>query len=119
MTMEGGNLAARKILENGAKRPTAVYFPIYLMAVAALPVFHLAGIKIPDMLEIMTFGNQEIVKYTVPSLSTVDLPIEDMAGACVRLVKGMLTGIEQSSRSILFETPFIFRESCGGFLHEL
>ena len=119
MTMEGGNAAARKIVEGGGGLPTAMFFPIGIMAVAALPVFHKAGIRIPDRMEILTYGDHDSEKYSVPSLSTVKLPVEEMADACIRLVMGRILDPAAPPKSIVFETPFIFRESCGGFGYEL
>jgi len=119
MSMEGGNSAARRIVEGGGRMPTAIFFPIGIMAVAALPVFHRAGIRIPDDLEIVTYGDHEAEKYSVPSLTTVKLPVEEMASACVRLVMGLIQDPGSKPKSVVFETPFIFRESCGGYVREL
>jgi len=119
MSMEGGNSAARRIVEGGGRVPTAMFFPIGIMAVAALPVFHRASIRIPDDLEIVTYGDHEAEKYSVPSLSTVKLPVEEMAAACIRLVMGLIQDPGVGPKSVVFETPFIFRESCGGFIREL
>jgi len=116
MTMEGGNIAARRMLEAGSEPPTAVFFSISTMAVAALPVFHQAGIRIPDRMEIMTYGDHEIERYTFPSLSTVKLPVEEMAQACIRLVIDSIRGLRDEPASLVYETPFVFRESCGGFV---
>ena len=118
MTMEGGNIAARRMLEADGDPPTAVFFSISIMAVAALPVFHQAGIKIPDDMEIMTYGDHEIERYTFPSLSTVKLPVEEMAQACIRLVIERIRGMRDEPASLVFDTPFVFRESCGGFVKQ-
>jgi LacI family transcriptional regulator len=119
MSMEGGNSAARRIVEGGGKLPTAVFFPLGIMAVGALPVFHRASIRIPDDLEIVTYGDHEAEKYSVPSLTTVKLPVEEMAAACIRLVMDLIQNQTVKPKSLVFETPFIFRESCGGFIREL
>jgi len=118
MTMEGGNAAAKKIVEGGGPLPTAMFFPLGLMAVAALPEFHRAGIRIPDEMEILTYGDHDAERYSVPSLSTVKLPVEEMAAACIRLAMGRILDPSAKPKSLVFETPFIFRESCGGFEHE-
>lgn len=118
-TMEGGNIAASKIVKSGGELPTAMFFPLGIMAVAALPVFHRAGIRIPEDMEILTYGDHDIEKYSVPSLSTVKLPVEEMAAACIRLVMGRILDATGEPKSIVYETPFIFRESCGGFGHEI
>src|SRR5690606_23429674 len=119
MIMEGGNIAASKIIENETALPSAIYFPLGLMAVAALPQFHRAGVKIPDQMEVLTYGDSEAEKYSVPSLSTVKLPVEEMSTACIRLALGIIHDNSINSKSIVFETPFIFRDSCGGFKHEI
>lgn len=119
MSMEGGNAAARRIVEGGGTMPTAVFFPLGTMAVAALPVFHHAGIRIPHDMEIVTYGDHEAERYSVPSLSTVKLPVEEMAAACLRLVMGLIQDPGTKPKAIEFDTPFIFRESCGGFVREL
>lgn len=115
MTMEGGNAAAKKIVEGGGVLPTAMFFPLGLMAVAALPELHRAGIRIPGEMEILTYGDHDAEKYSVPSLSTVKLPVEEMAAACIRLVMERILDPSAQPNSLVFETPFIFRESCGGF----
>ena len=89
------------------------------MAVAALAEFHRAGIVIPDQMEILTYGDHDAEKYSVPSLSTVKLPVEEMAAACIRLVMGRILDPSGKPKSLEFETPFIFRESCGGFGYEM
>ncbi len=115
MTMDGGNAAAKKIVENGADLPTAIFFPLGLMAVAALPVFHRAGIRIPEQMEILTYGDHDTEKYSVPSLSTVKLPVEEMAVGSIRLVMQRILDPTTAPQSLVYETPFIYRESCGDF----
>lgn len=119
MTMEGGNAAAKKIVEGGGDLPTAIFFPMGLMAVAALPEFNRAGIVVPDKMEILTYGDHDAEKYSVPSLSTVKLPVEEMAAACIRLVMGRILDPSSKPKSLQFDSPFIFRESCGNFGYEL
>src|SRR5690606_25874039 len=113
MTMEGGNVAVKKIIGEGGELPTAMFFPLGLMAVAALPEFLRTGIQIPDMMEILAYGDHAAEKYSYPSLSTVKLPVEEMAAACIRLVMGRILDPSSKPKSLVFETPFIFRESCG------
>ncbi|HIW34312.1 MAG TPA: LacI family transcriptional regulator [Candidatus Paenibacillus intestinavium] len=115
MTMEGGNAAAKRIVEGVSDLPTAIFFPLGLMAVGALPEFHRAGVRIPDMMEILTYGDHDAEKYSIPSLTTVKLPVEEMAAACIRLVMSRILDCSSEPKSLVFDTPFIFRESCGGF----
>lgn len=113
MTMEGGNEAVKRLISDGGELPTALFFPLGLMAVAALPELHRAGIRIPDMMEIVTYGDHDAEKYSFPSLTTVKLPVEEMAAECIRLAIERILEPTSQPKSLVFETPFIFRESCA------
>jgi len=115
MTMAGGNAATKRILESGEPLPTAMYYPLGPMAVAALPEFYRAGVAIPEQMEILTYGDHDAESYSVPSLSTVKLPVEEMAEGCIRLVMARVLDTSAKPTAVPFETPFVFRESCGGF----
>lgn len=70
MSMEGGNAAARRIVEGGKPLPTALYFPLSPMAVAALPVFHHAGIRIPQVHPAYAFRKGKRTRTRRPPVST-------------------------------------------------
>lgn len=111
MSMLGGQIAAG-MLTALSEPPTALFFPNGIMAVGALPVLHRAGIRIPEELEIVTYGDSEHERFTLPALSSQILPVETMASACVDVLMGILKGQLQAPHAERFETPFVFRESC-------
>ncbi|MFC4098252.1 LacI family DNA-binding transcriptional regulator [Paenibacillus xanthanilyticus] len=111
MSMLGGQEAASSLMES-SELPTALFFPNGIMAVGALPVLHRAGVRIPEEMEIITYGDSEHERFTLPALTSLILPVEDMASACVDLLMGILQGQLQAPHAERFETPFVFRESC-------
>ena len=84
------------------------------IAFGALNAFHKNGVSIPDDLEIICVGNgiRDVEEYSIPSLSVVSLPMENMAGACLhRLVKAM-DEFDFNPDSTNFPVEYIARESC-------
>jgi DNA-binding LacI/PurR family transcriptional regulator len=65
-----GQEAARWIASlKGKDRPTAVFFGNYLMAMGALAEFHDQGIRIPDDLAVVIFGDLPQLEYVRPRLT--------------------------------------------------
>jgi LacI family transcriptional regulator len=115
-TGEGGYHAVQQLLKSG-KLPSAVFFINDLMAAGGLAAFHEAGIRIPEDMEVMGHDNHDHSRFTIPSLSTVHLPEEEMAAACVNTLLDLLENKIEGPVSITFETSQVIRLSCGGFEH--
>lgn len=65
-----GQEAARWIASlKGKERPTAVFFGNYLMAMGALAEFHDRGIRIPDDMAVVIFGDLPQLEYVRPRLT--------------------------------------------------
>lgn len=114
---ELGGYQAAKALLNRDRLPSALFFLSDQMALGALKAFHEAGIRIPEDLEIIGHDNSENTPYTVPSLSTIHLPVEEMASVCIKTLLDIVTNNIKDPVSIRFDTSFVFRQSCGGFDH--
>jgi LacI family transcriptional regulator len=106
-----GRALAGKMLETG-KVPTAVFIQHDLVALGALDVFCGKGIRMPEDLEVIVYGNNESLEVHSPSVTTVQYPTEDIARECITVMAELLDkpGAEPVRR--ILETPFVFRESC-------
>jgi LacI family transcriptional regulator len=113
-TGEGGYNAAKELLKS-KELPTAVFFINDTMAAGGLAAFHEAGVKIPDDIEVMSHDNHDHTRFTIPSLSTVHLPEEEMAAACMNTLLDLIGNKVEEPVSLTFETTQIIRQSCGGF----
>jgi len=109
--IEEGRALAGKMLETG-KVPTAVFIQHDLVALGALDVFCGKGIRMPEDLEVIVYGNNESLEVHSPSVTTVQYPTEDIARECITVMAELLDkpGAEPVRR--ILETPFVFRESC-------
>jgi len=111
---KGGYHAAKELLMK-QDLPSAIFFLSDHMAAGALAAFHEAGICIPRDIEVIGHDNYELTQFTVPSLSTVHLPVEDMASSCVNTLLYLIENKVDKPVSVSFDTRFVFRNSCGDF----
>jgi LacI family transcriptional regulator len=91
LTEEGGFLAMRGLL--GIRRPpTAVVASSFAAAVGAMSAIAVAGGRVPDDVSIVAFHDAPIGEYLNPRLTTVRMPLAQMAEAAVdtlcRLIEG-------------------------------
>lgn len=70
------------------------------------------GEKLPRLIAVGN-GPEESDAFSIPSLSVVYLPMEDMARECIQLVLGQLDGRIAAPESRLLPIEYVPRESCG------
>lgn len=84
-THEGGQRAARRLLETGPL-PTAVFAANDLVAVGAMGVFESAGITVPDDISVVGFDDSQIAQLDLVQLTSVRQPVEDFGTEAVSLL---------------------------------
>lgn len=50
--------------------------------------------------------------WVVPSLSTVHLPVDEMAAASISLLDELIQHKTEEHKNLLFDTKLVIRESC-------
>jgi LacI family transcriptional regulator len=111
----GGYHAIQQLLESGDDLPTALFSVSDQMSVGALMALSEAGKTVPDDVEIVGHDDDEVTRFTIPTLSTVHLPVEEMAAECVKILTDLMQHKSQSAEPKLFEPHLVIRKSCGGF----
>ena len=81
-TKNGGFDATSKLMQLD-NPPDAIAAPTDYMAVGALEYLLKNGYNVPGDVAVMGFNNQEITKHTSPALSTVSLPINELAKTAI------------------------------------
>lgn len=109
----GGYTAAKQLFATGGDLPTAIFATSDQMAVGILHALHELGIRVPEQVELIGHDNESVTRFTVPSLSTVHLPVEEMAKECVKLLADMMQHKSGHKVDKLFETSIVVRETCG------
>src|SRR5579871_6514784 len=95
---EGGKLALLRLLEL-SPRPTAIVIWSLAAAVGALSGASERGVAIPDELSVVGFHDAPIAAYLQPPLTTVRLPLGEMAEESVRVLLGLIQGSKDGNRS--------------------
>ena len=109
-SMYHGSLAARYLLEEGL--PDCIAAASDQLAIGAL--HSLRGVAIPETLELISVGNgdRQLQQFTQPSLSVIELPMEDMARRCFAMLMRCLAG--ETPASEIMPVRFVGRETTLG-----
>jgi LacI family transcriptional regulator len=85
------------------------------IALGALKALHRHQVAVPKQLEIISVGNAypDLSRYSIPSLSVMSLPMEEMAAACLMILCQHITSFDTAVISQQLEVRYIARESCG------
>jgi LacI family transcriptional regulator len=93
--------------------PTAVIAYTHYMAVRLLRLLWDAGLKVPDDMSVSTFTNVFPTETTIPPLTTVALPTEEMGRAAAGMVVEQLKndGATERKRLVLEESLIVRRST--------
>lgn len=108
---EEGKIAAKRMIEEDSV-PTAIFFQNDSAALGALSVFSEHGIRIPEDIEIIVYGNNESLEINKPSVTTVNYPTQEITRECVTVMANILDMPGTGPIRRIIDTPFVFRESC-------
>ncbi len=78
-TFDSGYAAARQLLTLRKGAFSAVFCANDVMAMAAIQYFTQAGVCVPQDLSVMGYDDAEIATYTTPGLTTVHVPLREVA----------------------------------------
>ncbi|NOU95956.1 LacI family DNA-binding transcriptional regulator [Paenibacillus sp. LMG 31456] len=112
---DGGYEAIRSLLENSSNLPTSLFILSDRMAVGALMGLNEAGKIVPDDIEIVGHDDDDVARFTIPTLSTVHLPVEEMASECVNMLVGLMHHRITTPITKVFDTHIVTRKSCGSY----
>jgi len=93
------------------QRPTAIFAANDLSAIGTMDVAHDLGIAMPDELSVIGFDNVPESALTSPPLTTVAQPIQEMGGAALRLLVGILGGTSDPGSHLRLPTELVVRAS--------
>lgn len=108
---ETAYLEARRLAVSG-RLPTALFSSNDDMAIAALEAFAEHGVSVPDQISLVGFDDVELASRIHPKLTSVKLPIGDMAKAAVEKVIGLCNADEPTFSTVSFPSRLVVRDSC-------
>ncbi|MEY3670846.1 MAG: hypothetical protein RI904_503 [Pseudomonadota bacterium] len=98
-----------------SKSATAVFCGSDLIAIGVLRVARAAGLTIPGDLSIVGFDDIPWAEYCTPTLTTIEMPVDEMAAEAVDALLRKIDGESDSNRRVVFNVNLIVRESTAQF----
>jgi DNA-binding LacI/PurR family transcriptional regulator len=105
----GFAMAARLVAMN--PRPTGVVTVNDMLAMGLLAGLHQAGLRVPEDLSVVGMDGLSIAAFTNPSLTSVAMPLAEMADAMVRRAVERSRQPELPAVNLMFQPTLIARHS--------
>lgn len=106
--------ATQKLLQY-KKRPTAIFVMSSGQALGTIQALKDANLSVPEDVEVLTYGDNEMFEYFSPSISSVHIPIESLAENTLNLLILIIKNEIEMPMSRMLLAEYAFRDSCGGF----
>ena len=108
-TMKNGYQATKSLIESGADF-TALFCISDVLAIGALRAFADSGIRVPEDVSVAGFDGQEISEFSVPSLTTLSQPLDDISEETIRLIFDLIEE-KRGHKHLIFPGELIVAES--------
>jgi LacI family transcriptional regulator len=105
-----GALAADRIFRQHP-RVTGIFASTFAIATGVLRAARLAGVRIPDDVSLVALHDSELADYLTPALTTVRLPVDEMAARAVDLLVELIDGGGPAGAMLRTAPALITRES--------
>ncbi|PWB53916.1 MAG: hypothetical protein C3F13_08420 [Anaerolineales bacterium] len=113
LTSSGGYLATKRMLSI-PDPPDAIVCINDETAFGVLHAAHEMDLQIGRDLAVAGFDGVQASRYTEPPLTTLDIPIYDIARQLVRMLISEIHGIVIPERRVVYQPKLLIRESTGG-----
>lgn len=110
---ESGYAQMKQLLASG-QTFSAVFVASDVVAFGAMAAIREAGLRIPQDIAMVGFDDVMLSRYVDPSLTTVHLPVIDLALRASEMVVQLIRGDQPEQRQVLLEATLQIRKSCGG-----
>lgn len=114
-TMESGYLCMIDLLDSQVPF-SAAFVASDTLALGAKAAMCERGLKVPKDVALVGFDDLPIARYMDPPLTTVHLPVADLARRASEVLISVMNGDINECQSIMLDTRLIVRESSGGKL---
>jgi len=112
-TEAGGFEAMQQLLEL-RRPPTAVVAASFASAVGVMSAVTTTGLRVPDEISVIGFHDAPVAAYLNPPLSTVRMPLAEMAAAAVETLVRLIDGKEVEDIVIRSPTPVLIERGSIG-----
>jgi LacI family transcriptional regulator len=107
---ESGFAAATSLLMS-ERTFTGLFVTSDEVALGVLSALHKHGVSVPNDVAVVSFDDNPMARFTIPPLTSVRLPFEEMGRQAGRMLLDLILGKIKPGRQILLETELVIRES--------
>ena len=107
---ESGVAGARQLLAL-ADPPTAIFAANDVIALGVLDEARRQGIRVPEQLSVVGFDGTDLTEQSVPRLTSVAQPLQEMGWAALRTVLRLAKGETLESNHVELATRLVVRDS--------
>jgi DNA-binding LacI/PurR family transcriptional regulator len=107
-SVEGGELAGRRLLERGV---TAVICGSDLMALGVVKAVEQQGLSVPDDMSVIGYDGSLLTQHTSPALTTVRQDLNGLSSAIVHALTEEIAGHRHPRGDMLFDPELVVRAS--------
>jgi LacI family transcriptional regulator len=91
---------------------TAAFVASDVVAFGAMAAVRERGLHIPDDISLVGFDDVPVARYVDPSLTTIQLPVVELARQAGDMLMGLINGIQPEHPQVLLEANLMIRKSC-------
>lgn len=92
--------------------PDAIFIQSDVIAAGFLNSLQVEGVRVPEDIEIITYGDDRVAAACYPGITTVDYPSEAIARHAIQMMSDMLLNPFSRPASVSVKTRVTFRRSC-------
>lgn len=100
-------------LINSDQKMTAVFVASDIVAFGAMSAIREHGLSIPGDISIVGFDDVPVSRYVDPGLTTIRLPVGDLARRACDMLVGLIRGDSLQSTRVMLDAQLVVRKSCG------
>jgi DNA-binding LacI/PurR family transcriptional regulator len=102
-SVEGGRRALHAMFaDTSSARPTGVVCSNDLMAIGAMQEAAALGLRVPEDVSVVGFDGIDAAAWTQPPLTTIEQPIDEIAGTAIEAMQALVDGPGQTLPSYVF-----------------
>ena len=101
------------------QRPTAIICANDSMALGAINRLHQADLEVPDDMSIVGFDDIELARQVTPPLTTVSVPVDEIAGCAFDMLKQLIDGKPLDNRHVALQAHLVERDTCRKLDHKV
>ena len=110
--MQSGYDRMTELLDSAAAI-TAVFVASDTVALGAKAAIRQKGLTVPGDIALVGFDDLPFARYTDPPLTTINLPVPDLARKSGEMLIRILNNEKPGCRRQILGTQLVIRESCG------